>query len=318
MAAHMLTKDYLLAEYGEKKASCSDIARACGCNRQFVHKMLKLHKIPRRDLGAARRIALDQRRITACLDDGHGGVKSVMHQRIHLNTGFFSTWSREMGYVLGVLYTDGCLHISRFASASRVRRVPMLSVAQKEPELLNKVLALMDCDAKLRYRPRHKYGAATAGAVYYFSLQCAEMLPDLVRLGMKPRKSLDVDFPDVPDEFMPHFIRGCWDGDGSVYFERKQLKQIRASFVSGSKRFIDGMVAALQKAGLPPRTIYVRPGKTPSYYFRFERQHCMKLFHFLYDGVLPTQYLERKYLVFKQYCMQYEKAPPEILQEPLF
>lgn len=241
-----------------------------------------------------------------------------MHQRIHLNTGFFSTWSREMGYVLGVLYTDGCLHEARFSSRKCVRKVPMLSVAQREPELLNKVLALMECDATLHYRPRKEYGHATSGAVYSFQFQCAEMLPDLLRLGLKPRKSLDIEFPVVPHKFMPHFIRGCWDGDGSVYFERKQTKQIRASFVSGSRRFIDGMVAALQKAGLPPRTIYVRPGKTLSYYFRFERQHCMKLFHFLYDGVPPTQYLERKYLLFRKYSMQYEKEQPQILQETLF
>lgn len=216
-----------------------------------------------------------------------------------------------MAYVLGVLYTDGCLHVD-------AKGLPHLSMAQKEPELLQKVLALLRCNAKLHLRPRQRYGMAVAGEVYYFGFQCPAMYPDLVGLGLKPRKSLDIAFPVVPQEFMRHFIRGCWDGDGSVHFERKQLRQIRASFVSGSRRFIDGMVAALQKAGLPPRTIYVRPGETPSYYFRFERQHSAKLFHVLYDNVPPTQYLERKYLVFKQYCMQYEKAPPEIFQETLF
>jgi len=28
-------------------------------------------------------------------------------------------------------------------------------------------------------------------------------------------------FPKIPDEYIRHFVRGCWDGDGTVYIEKR-------------------------------------------------------------------------------------------------
>lgn len=41
------------------------------------------------------------------------------------------------------------------------------------------------------------------------------------------KKMLDIKFPQIPPQSVRHFIRGCWDGDGSVYFTRHKLRYFR-------------------------------------------------------------------------------------------
>ncbi|MFH1673727.1 MAG: LAGLIDADG family homing endonuclease [Pseudomonadota bacterium] len=150
-------------------------------------------------------------------------------------------------------------------------------MAQKERELLDKVLFLMDSDANLVFSKERKYGDIVAGAVYHFKITSERIYNDLVNLGLTPDKSLSVNFPNVPKGYIRHFIRGCWDGDGSVYI-LKENQSIGASFVSGSRSFIEGMVVALKDAGLPERKISVRKGKNPSYSIRFSGTQIPKLY----------------------------------------
>jgi hypothetical protein len=60
------------------------------------------------------------------------------------------------------------------------------------------------------------------------------------------------------------------------------------------------MVAVLDKIGIPRITIRTRKdSKSPTYYLRVDGIELRKLFHYLYDGVPSTQYLQRKYDIFK-------------------
>ena len=126
----------------------------------------------------------------------------------------------------------------------------------------------MDCDAKLYFRKERVYGKIKAGALYQFSISNEKLYDDVVNLGLTPNKSLTMQFPNIPNEFVRHFIRGCWDGDGSVYIDKPSQK-IYASFVSGSRDFLEAMVGNLVNAGLPERTIHRHKHTKTSCYFRF-------------------------------------------------
>jgi hypothetical protein len=147
-----------------------------------------------------------------------------------------------MAYVLGVIYTDGNLRpgILRDPTCSDTLSVGRLTVSQKEPELLEKILQLMTCNARLLTRKRQVFENTVAGQIYYFHINNDAIYDDLIRCGLFPNKSLIINFPECPGPFLRHFIRGCWDGDGSVYVDKKS-GQLRASFVSGSYNFITGI-----------------------------------------------------------------------------
>ncbi|WP_369293538.1 LAGLIDADG family homing endonuclease [Alkalihalophilus lindianensis] len=69
------------------------------------------------------------------------------------------------------------------------------------------------------------------------------MKADLIHLhGIKPNKFNTVEFPNVPDEYMSHFLRGYFDGDGHVNYKKYQV-----SFVCGSELFMNSLTSVLTR-----------------------------------------------------------------------
>jgi hypothetical protein len=181
--------------------------------------------------------------------------------------------------------------------------------------LLNKVLKLMDCDALIRHRRKR----GISGDIHFFDIQQKQIYFDLIYLGLSPNKSKTIEFPKIQSEFVRHFIRGCWDGDGSIYFESGG--KLRGSYTCGSLNFIERLVQELYKAEIykrrPPLNkidadkmwLNYPDGRFPlkihqekrskSYYIKLDRrENIEKLFHYFYDGVDKSMYLARKYNVF--------------------
>jgi hypothetical protein len=105
-------------------------------------------------------------------------------------------------------------------------------------------------------------------------------------------------FPSVPREFVRDFIRGCWDGDGSIFRGRGLLI---ASYVSGSRDFIDGLVHELAEAGFSRRTVYVEQRKNPFFKISFHGSEAVRLCAYMYDGVAQSERLNRKFEVYESF-----------------
>lgn len=296
----LLTRGYIMEEYYRNGRSLAEIAKNCGCSRQYVYKRAIDYAIPLRGKRYARSLAYERGKIAFERTDEEGNRQTVTLQKNTYNETFFSSWSAKMAYVLGVIYTDG--NLSPQSSTCSIGR---LTLAQKEPELLEKVLALMGCNARLLYRKEIRLEKTTAGAVHYFHITNDKIYTDLIELGLMPNKSRSIKFPQIPPEYVRHFIRGCWDGDGSFYYE-KPRGGLKGSFVSGSLEFIKGIVNELERAGLSRRTIHATKGKSPSYYLKLNRPDCVKLYHYLYDHVPESQYLRRKYDINSSAVKAYE------------
>ncbi len=258
--------------YYDCNLSLADIGQKFGCSRMYIMKLCRLYNIPRRSKSNARLEAEKKGKIAG--------------QTFHnINKNFFKEWSPASAWVLGLLFTDG--HISIHGSGNYV-----VSLSSIDYSLLLNVKNLM--------KSTHPIRRASKKQPNLYTLQFArdEMVADLMRLGMVPRKSLVIKFPEMPKEFHRHFIRGCWDGDGSVFFDKKNPKFLRAHYISGSKDFIYELEKILQtEVGLPSKMIYHRD---KYYYFRYARENSIKLFHYLYDDVSPDMYLDRKYNKFIQ------------------
>jgi hypothetical protein len=203
----------------------------------------------------------------------------VPQNYFEINESFFSKWSPEMAYVLGLLITDG--NVSNYGA---------VSLSMNEKGLLEKVCEVLDSKHKIT-PSKHQKG------LFNFHFARVGMLKDLLALGVVPRKSMTARFPAVPEPFLAHFIRGVFDGDGSVFFDsRSKSCPVRANFVSSSKEFIEKLESTLQKLGLPARIIYNQRTKNGiSYMFRYAHEDSKKLFAVLYKDVQNGLFLERKY-----------------------
>eukprot|EP01083_Nonionella_stella_P151150 482583_1 len=66
------------------------------------------------------------------------------------------------------------------------------------------------------------------------------MAHDLIALGCTPRKSLTLEWPnELPDQYASHFVRGYFDGDGCIHFN-KDKRTFIAKF-TGSVQFIESL-----------------------------------------------------------------------------
>lgn len=251
--------------YLMEKKSLEDIAKLYRVSRVSIYQKLKKFHIKPRSKCLARLEAQRQGK--------------VPQQYFSINEKFFSSWSLEMAYVLGLIITDGC-----------IAREGSISLSMNDREVLEKV--------KLVIRSEHPITASKhQPGLYHFHFAREGMVNDLAKLGIGPKKSLVVKFPQIPDVFMADFIRGVFDGDGSVFFVRdSQRYPIRTKFCSGSRDFIIGLEISLQKLGLPRRNIYEQRTKNGMYYMiKYGHRDSQELFNVLYKNYPNIPFLERKY-----------------------
>lgn len=145
-----------------------------------------------------------------------------------VNEDFFKQWSHEMAWVLGLFITDG--HVSG--------HVHSIIFSQKDERILRVVAKYLEADYVLApYGPTKQ----TPSLI----INSKEMKNDLAKLGIGPNKSLSVEFPDIPAEFLPSFIRGVIDGDGWI-----QKTGYVMNITTGSLIFAVGLLMIFQNWGL--------------------------------------------------------------------
>ena len=295
----ILTKEKLKWLYYRENKSLEDIAKEYGCSRPTIMNIMKKYGLIRRGRSKARIEALKKRKFE----------RFEYHE---IDENFFGDWSPEMAWVLGLLFTDGTINNTRVA------------IHSVDIDLLEKIKTLLKSTKPVQKRTQ-SYDKTKH--IYEFGFYREKMRDDLFKLGLQERKSLIMVFPDIPEEYMRHFIRGCWDGDGSIFFDKNRLV---ASYISGSKKFIERLVEELYKIGIckrDPFHIYKKTGerilipitdemnskyqdgRLPLIIFRDKRANAYyikvrgkenidKLFQYFYDGVNESVYLTRKYNVF--------------------
>ena len=248
-----LKKEELRRLYLREKRSLEDIARLYGASRVAIWKYCRDVRLTRRNRSEARLEA--QKR------------SKVPQNYFDITENFFSKWSPEMAYVLGLITTDGC-----------ISRSGAVSLYINDKDLLEKVKNIMGSSHAVKY-----YGHQEG--LYSFKFSRQKICGDLKRLGVLPNKSLNVRFPDVPNAFLIDFIRGVFDGDGSVFFEKRSPKHpLRTSFISSSKGFIETLEVKLRALSMPKRAIYQHKTKNAvSYMIRYAHIDSIKLFNLLYN-----------------------------------
>ena len=114
--------------------------------------------------------------------------------------------------------------------------------------------------------------------------------------GVHQRKAYSIKFPNsIEPELMRHFIRGYFDGDGSVYLVKKGPfgNIIRTGFVSNSFQFINALRQYLIELGFNPTKLCLTE---KSYRMNLGRKaEMIKLKNYFYHETPDKLYLTRKY-----------------------
>ena len=118
---------------------------------------------------------------------------------------------------------------------------------------------------------------------------------------------MKIRFPSIPDDYISHFIRGYFDGDG--FINRQQKKSYRAGFVSGSKGFIYSIRDNLEKlVNVSAQKITSHKTAIAYYVCYHRRSDIEKLYKFFYDDYTISKklYLPRKFSKFQEAVNNYK------------
>jgi len=215
----------------------------------------------------------------------------VVNRKHRFDEDFFSVINSERkAYWLGFLITDGC-----------VTRDGMIgiSLSAKDADVLWKMKK--DLQARTARVNRYKMGKHS-----YVSLRLhsKKMVGDLARQGVVPRKSLISAFPTIPPHLERHFIRGCWDGDGSI-------GKNQTNFVNAGKGLYFGVKHRAEKIIQAKRNDYPK-GKTLS--FSMGKVLGKKWVNYLYAN--SRVYMNRKKTIYKKYWRSPKKKVGSAAEMP--
>lgn len=214
--------------------------------------------------------------------------------RHKVNEIFFEDWNPRMAYTLGYIFADGCLeYYPRF-------RQKYVSIASTDKNTLERLRDWMGSEHTISSR---KSPHANGSRIFTLRIGNGTLYDSLILKGLYPRKSLTVPFPSIPEEMLPHFVRGYFDGDGCVALEKVTRKsgairprKLNVIFTSGSETFLRDLSSTLEKlAAVKPQNI-IRAWT--AFQLRYSTTDSEALFRFMYSDTAHGEYLKRKHAIF--------------------
>lgn len=234
------------------------------------------------------------------------GYDTNIKRQYPINETIFNTIDTELkAYYLGLIAADGCVHKSNDLS---------ISLQQRDGYILKYLKNAIQPDKPLVIIP----SKGNQQEQLKLSIRSSVICSDLIKLGFPPNKSqVGMSFPNLNKDLIRHFIRGFFDGDGTITgcLEKTKSKNTgdvinnglsrKVKLVSTSKSFLEDVNINLFNLGLSNRNIIEdksRVRKTPLYRLCYSSlEDIKKLENLFYDN--SNYYLKRKQEKFKLYLL---------------
>jgi hypothetical protein len=224
------------------------------------------------------------------------------------NEFFFDAIDTEQkAYFLGLLFADGCNHTSHNTMA--------IFLKSSDEHIIREFNEHIQSNKSIMFKERYvneisgnkiEKVCKSVGIEIYSK----HLSNKLTEIGCVKRKSLILQFPKcVPDEHVVHFIRGYYDGDGSLSIQKERYGQI---VILGTFDFCNEMSKIIKlKTGISQK---VKPkGKENIFKLVIAgSKDTLIVLNWLYDG--STIRLNRKYELFQKLKTEWIQNPPRINQ----
>lgn len=256
--------------------NCREISEKFNLNRNSVNRVIKLAGIAR------------------------GPRESQLRYKFNENI-FDSIDTEEKAYWLGFLYADG------YVSVENNKHHLVLALATKDKSHIEKFNNFLQSNY-----PIHDYVISSGefiGKEYSkVTVNSPHLINTLISYGCTPRKSLTLKFPDKTifknEDLIRHFIRGYFDGDGSVFISNEKhwrngtiTKVIHYRFL-GTKDFLEQVDSLICLKGS-----ITNPKRSKAFELAYKRKKkVLPFFKYLYDK--STIYLDRKRDIFINYIKE--------------
>ncbi|AEG14707.1 hypothetical protein Desku_1120 [Desulfofundulus kuznetsovii DSM 6115] len=217
--------------------------------------------------------------------------KSEALRQYAVNENYFDAIdSPDKAYWLGLLYADGCVvHKNR-------RHLVQLALKIDDAGHVEKFRAVISSEAPIVYHDDE-------ARLVVCSVRLTEALE---KCGCVQCKSLMIKFPwdIVPEHLYSHFIRGYFDGDGTLSRSRrdKSWRSWNWSMVSGSYEFLEAVQKVLMRYCGVGKTKIVRRNASNCWRLQYGgRCQVARILDWLYKDSTPETRLDRKYNLYLRF-----------------
>ena len=240
-------------------------AKAVGStNVKKVKEILKKHNIPIRNFSEA-------------------AAESNKNRALYKDKNSFYNQSPNMAWLLGFLASDG--------SISSSDNTIKIGLSAKDKEILEKIKNELKIENKIvEYTTKDGFDCVD------LHWTCEEHKKELKEYGITPRKTFTLKPPvKLNEKYYIDFIRGYFDGDGSVNLihSKDKISGLRWQICSATKEILQWIIEVLDnKYDIPPVKIYKSNTLKSFYYFQYSTKATKLIYNILYTP--NSLFLKRK------------------------
>lgn len=170
--------------------------------------------------------------------------------------------SAEKAHILGFLYADGCVLVTRDGKDKRLQ----ISLSVVDYDYLLQIRSAIHSDHNIYYRSiKNKHCAVQ------FKINSVLLCDGLIKHGCHPRKSLKLCAPPIDDKFLRDFICGFLYGDGSISLESFKYTLYPTIDFASNESFLLWIKSLLKKYLTIEGRVY-----------KEKRSNC---YHLVYSGI---------------------------------
>ena len=224
---------------------------------------------------------------------------SPQNQRKYfINDNYFDNIDCEdKAYLLGFLAADGSIQTDGSIK---------ISLSSVDKELLLKIQSALETNYPIRDSiTKDGFNVST------FVFRSSNIREQLTKYNIVRNKTYTYSFPtDLKQEYIASFIKGYWDGDGTVCLSGGYP---RTSLCSYRKEFLEEVIDKLHTLYNIPKVKVYKKKDSNTWYFQYSCESSRKLYNLFYKNT-SSLFLERKYLKFKELFGDIESHEPAASQ----
>jgi len=211
------------------------------------------------------------------------------------NDKFFTKLNTISAYWLGFIAADGCLYLRDGKKKSFY-----IALNYSDAQHLKNFKKIIETNAKIGY-------VKSNNSVHIGFYSVDKLFDSLVKLGIKPNKRLRIENVLVPNNLMSHFIRGVFDGDGSL--SGKKITHVQFQ-IAGFKPLLKQIQNILikecnvRRVKIYPLT-YKKTGR--AFRLQYTGAQIFRILDFLYKGSINSTRLKRKYKKYNMFKIKFRK-----------
>jgi hypothetical protein len=208
-------------------------------------------------------------------------------QTYEVNEDFLDKPSPERSWFIGLFIADGCF------SKGQINKSISFSFRQKE--ICDKIKSIIQSDAPIK---ELDWSFRDQGIMYNFSITNPSLVISFSEIfGFKTgRKSDKLVYPEEI-EFFEDFLRGYFDGDGSIYL--RDTNTMRLEFCSITRDFLEDLKDKIERRYGIVGNLSVHKDNEPEYsrYYKlgFSHRQAERIYDKIYNGNVRSDYKKKSF-----------------------